>query len=368
MDENSKENTDTNAKQGEEQGSENKTETNSEPNEKTGSDENTDSDVEQDAFDFVDLVFTGKRCRPLQVKNLKELTKKLKNNNNALPYIFLNIKKLIHDAENRDDKELKKELQKIYESLNNESTSKNDIPFYLRELKIIDKDFYYKIIFLYKINYNDNLIDAKKYNNIYSQLNENKRELYLLNKNRKDIKSKINEQDYKIENMEQTILNKIKEDVYPEFITILGIFTAITFAIFGGMNLLSNLFQNMRSTHASLGQALILASIFGFTLWGLIEILFIWISKINLTKVDKDNRNDKKEDCSGSDSTCINKKCLNKNCSNIDCSDEICLNKDCSNATDKEEIKIVKNKKNFYWFALSFLTITLLMGLYLYTH
>ena len=137
-----------NVKQGKESVSENKTGTNSEPNEKPSSDENKDTNIEQEAWDFVDLVFTGKYYTEQQVKNLKELTNKLKNNKNALPYIFLNIKKLIHDADNRDDKELKKELQRIYESFNNESTSKNDIPFGLSELKIIDKDFYNKIIIL----------------------------------------------------------------------------------------------------------------------------------------------------------------------------------------------------------------------------
>ena len=225
-----------------------------------------------------------------------------------------------------------------------------NLPFYLKELKDLkdseSQELYNNVVTSYKGYYG---VITKKGDSV-------------------NIKERLDDLERKVENNSINAKSNIKKELYPEFITILGIFTAITFAIFGGMNLLSNLFQNMRSTHASLGQALILASIFGFTLWGLIEILFIWISKINLTKVDKDNRNDKKEDCSGSDSTCINKKCLNKNCSNIDCSDEICLNKDCSNATDKEEIKIVKNNKIFYWFALSFLTITLLMGLYLYTH
>ena len=280
MNEKSEENT----KQGKEPGSENKTGTNSEPNEKPSSNENTDTNIEQDSWYFVDLVFTGKYYTEQQVKNLKELTNKLKNNKNALPYIFLNIKKLIHDADNRDDKELKKELQRIYESLNNESTSKNDIPLYFRKLKDIDINFYNKIIILYKISYNDNLFCIKKYNNMYSKLKENEEKLNSLNKNTYYINSKIDEQGYKIKNMEQTILNKIKEDVYPEFITILGIFTAITFAIFGGMNLLSNLFQNIKSTHASLGQALILAAVFNLYLWGIIELLFNWISKITSVK------------------------------------------------------------------------------------
>ena len=280
MNEKSEENT----KQGNEPGSENKTGTNSEPNEKPSSNENTDTNIEQDSWYFVDLVFTGKYYTEQQVKNLKELTNKLKNNKNALPYIFLNIKKLIHDADNRDDKELKKELQRIYESLNNESTSKNDIPLYFRKLKDIDINFYNKIIILYKISYNDNLFCIKKYNNMYSKLKENEEKLNSLNKNTYYINSKIDKQGYKINNMEQTILNKIKEDVYPEFITILGIFTAITFAIFGGMNLLSNLFQNIKSTHASLGQALILAAVFNLYLWGIIELLFNWISKITNAK------------------------------------------------------------------------------------
>ena len=119
---------------------------------------------------------------------------------------------------------------------------------------------------------------------MYSKLKENEEKLNSLNKNTYYINSKIDEQGYKIKNMEQTILNKIKEDVYPEFITILGIFTAITFAIFGGMNLLSNLFQNIKSTHASLGQALILAAVFNLYLWGIIELLFNWISKITSVK------------------------------------------------------------------------------------
>ena len=91
--------------------------------------------------------------------------------------------------------------------------------------------------------------------------------------------------------MEQTILNKIKEDVYPEFITILGIFTAITFAIFGGMNLLSNLFRNMRNTRASLGQALILGAIFGLILWGITIVLFYWISTIKKDQSKKFYKN-----------------------------------------------------------------------------
>ncbi len=321
MDENSKENTDTNAKQGEEQGSENKTETNSEPNEKT------DSDVEQDAFDFVDLIFTGQDSTPKQNKNFDTLVKNLKYNKIALKYIDLDIQNLIYSVAIGNNKKLNKIFDKCYDALQTletfdkldpqhelkiEKVIGKNLPRYLKKLKGLtdseSKELYDKVVTSYKWYYG---VITKKGDLV-------------------NIKERLDNLDRRIENNIIETENKIKKELYPEFITLLGIFTAITFAIFGGMNLLSNLFQNMRSTHASLGQALILASIFGFTLWGLIEIMFIWISRINLTKDDKDHRDDKKE--------------------------------------DKEEKKIGKKKKIFNWFALSFLIITLLMGLYLYTH
>ncbi|BDR60344.1 hypothetical protein [Lactobacillus xylocopicola] len=77
----------------------------------------------------------------------------------------------------------------------------------------------------------------------------------------------------------QKITSKINS-IYTEFITILGIFTAITFVIFGGMNLLTDLFKNIGSTPTSLGQTLILAAVFGLMMWGIIELLFYWIIKI----------------------------------------------------------------------------------------
>ena len=66
------------------------------------------------------------------------------------------------------------------------------------------------------------------------------------------------------------------------------------------MNLLNNLFQNIGSTPASLGQTLILAAIFGLFMWGIIELLFNWISKIKepLNQSENGKKEDnKKEEC-----------------------------------------------------------------------
>ena len=114
-----------------------------------------------------------------------------------------------------------------------------------------------------------------------------------INNQKGNLESKINNQkdnlESKINNQKDNILSDIKSLIYPEIITILGIFTAITFAIFGGMNLLTDLFQNIGSSPASLGQILILAAIFGLIMWGIIELLFYWISKIKgITNSTKD--------------------------------------------------------------------------------
>lgn len=78
-------------------------------------------------------------------------------------------------------------------------------------------------------------------------------------------------------------VNDIKSKIYTDFITILGIFTAITFAAFGGIQLLGNLFNNITGKNINqlpfLGDMLILSSIFGLIMYGLIVTLFVGINK-----------------------------------------------------------------------------------------
>ena len=150
--------------------------------------------------------------------------------------------------------------------------------FDLRILKDKNEELYNKIDMLCLICYINelnNYDEEKKISQYDSKLEQNDSKL-------EQISNRINDEEKKI-------TNKIKGNVYSEFIAILGIFTAITFAIFGGMNLLSNLFQNIGSTPASLGQTMILAAIFGLIMWGIIELLFYWISKIKgITDSTKD--------------------------------------------------------------------------------
>ena len=314
-----------------------------------------DENTETNAWRFVDLVFTGKYYTKQQHYNLVKLVNRLiEDYETALPYIDLDIKSLIYDTVNGTNTDLQRRLENCYNSLYYEHNADGGLPCYLTDLKNL----------IYSEKKNTDLI-KKLYNHVVKSYKTT-----YGNINKTNFTRQIDDLGLEIKSISKETEIKIVKEVYPQFITLLGIFTAITFAIFGGMNLLSNLFKNMRNTHASLGQALILASIFGFTLWGLIEILFLWISKINLIKDDKDDRDDKKEDCSGSERPCKNDKCLNKNCSNETCSDKLCLNKDCSNTKDKkedtEEDKLKKYKKSFNIFASVFLILTFSFGFVLF--
>lgn len=76
-------------------------------------------------------------------------------------------------------------------------------------------------------------------------------------------------------------MKSVKGNIYTDFISILGIFTAITFATFGGLQLLGNVFgQNAsRDTHA-LGSALVLGSIYIFGTYLLLLALLSGIHKL----------------------------------------------------------------------------------------
>lgn len=178
----------------------------------------------------------------------------------------------------------------------------------ITKVKPLNSKFYEKLLALYKMTYDTINYTEKKSEECYdsskmytdSEINSCNEAIQKIENQINDKNTGLNALYEKVDERENNIENKIKSNVYSEFIAILGIFTAITFAIFGGMNLLSNLFQNIGSTPASLGQTLILASIFGLIMWGIIELLFNWISKIKepLNQSENGKKEDnKKEEC-----------------------------------------------------------------------
>lgn len=76
-------------------------------------------------------------------------------------------------------------------------------------------------------------------------------------------------------------LNDIKHQIYTDFITILGIFTAITFAIFGGLQLIGNVFGNVKKFNLyAIGLDMILGSTLMFGIYIILMALIIGISKL----------------------------------------------------------------------------------------
>ena len=300
--------------------------------------EKSEENTEINAWRFVDLLFTGQNSTEEQDTNFNNLVNDLKHNEIALKYIDIDIQKLIYIVATDNNKKLNKIFDKCYDALETletfdkldpqhkldlESVIEKNLPRYLKKLKKLTDSESQEL-------YNNVVTSYKRYYGIIIK----KRDSVNINKRVDDLEQRVENNSINAKKNITKAENNIKKELYPEFITLLGIFTAITFAIFGGMNLLSNLFQNMKSTHASLGQALIFASIFGFTMLGIIEILFIWISKINLTIVDKDYRYDKKEDDTNEESF--------------------------------KEHKIYESKKKFEKIALTSLALTLLVGFMLF--
>lgn len=75
----------------------------------------------------------------------------------------------------------------------------------------------------------------------------------------------------------------IKDKIYTDFITILGIFTAITFATFGGLQLLGNIFGKTLSTvnsNRGIGNAIILAGFYILAIYIILCALFGGLQKL----------------------------------------------------------------------------------------
>lgn len=76
-------------------------------------------------------------------------------------------------------------------------------------------------------------------------------------------------------------VNDVKSKIYTDFISILGIFTAITFATFGGLQLLGNVFgQNASRDIHALGSALVLGSLYIYGTYLLLLALLTGIHKL----------------------------------------------------------------------------------------
>ncbi|GEL05468.1 hypothetical protein RST01_20950 [Rummeliibacillus stabekisii] len=88
----------------------------------------------------------------------------------------------------------------------------------------------------------------------------------------------ITQEDLKdIQGKNKEIKNEIT-NIYAQFITILGIFTAIVLSVFGGLQILSSAFQNLQSTPT--WKVVMIGSIFSIAVLSMLFLLTRWVSTI----------------------------------------------------------------------------------------
>lgn len=105
----------------------------------------------------------------------------------------------------------------------------------------------------------------------------------------RDIKKRIDEMGETIKKNIKGVRN-IKSDIYTDFVTILGIFTAIAFTAFGGLKLISGVLGNFRGSvsRGELGMLLIVTSIILLSTYLILLSLLTGVSKLLSFTRDED--------------------------------------------------------------------------------
>lgn len=160
---------------------------------------------------------------------------------------------------------------------------------------------------------NDSKFDQLKKNfALYDEVTENQYEAFLTDKNFSDGESLENlrrferhirlscyQRDYILDQAKNAreladSANEVSKNathkvghIYSEFVGILAIFTALSFAMMGSVQMLGNLFNNINHpTTGTLGYALILAGIYLITIYLLIMTLVLAMKKLFSDKAD----------------------------------------------------------------------------------
>lgn len=119
-----------------------------------------------------------------------------------------------------------------------------------------------------------------QYNNLYAA---QERRLKKADKDLKDVKTNIDNIADQAESLNSDYKNLVNknEKMTVDFVTILGIFTSITFATFGGLQLLGNVFGNIKSVDsASVGSELMLGAVFLFGTYMILIALLTGLSRL----------------------------------------------------------------------------------------
>lgn len=136
----------------------------------------------------------------------------------------------------------------------------------------------------------------KSNKSISNELSNSFNELEVVKKDTLEASEKLNKTEEKMERNYNNLISKIDEhmsSVYTQFVTILGIFTAIIFGVFGGMEILGNVMSNISTVKMS--KLLIFSSLIIGAILTIIYMLLIGIA--NITNLSIRNCGCKKSEC-----------------------------------------------------------------------
>ena len=123
------------------------------------------------------------------------------------------------------------------------------------------------------------------YEEIETKLNDMNNNVKYTNENLNTIKY-----DLKVTKGE---LDKSKKDIYKEILSIVGIFTAISFGAFGGISILNSLFANVGSKGIKLSDIVILGCLASICILTLLYIFIIYLSRMTGLKISIDGSEEK---------------------------------------------------------------------------
>lgn len=82
-------------------------------------------------------------------------------------------------------------------------------------------------------------------------------------------------------------IDNVRKNIYTDFITILGVFTAITFATFGGLNLIGNVFGKISTAKSSnVGGVMMMGAVYLLCTYFLLAALLTGVSKLTVGKYE----------------------------------------------------------------------------------
>lgn len=215
---------------------------------------------------IADIAFKDIVNPKLVKSNIEDVLDDAKAYHILVPYDILD-KRIFKDTKNNiNEIIILNRLDAIYSQIVNNRNNKNKRVYYSKVIQTFKIDI--KDIFNQKRRYVKFTKEAQK--NINEFRNEANKNLRKIKKNRKKI------QKYK---------RKIKKYSYSSIISILGIFTAITFATFGGLQLLANVFGHIKEfDDFTIGNSIILGSVYIFSVYLILIILFNGISMLSNKK------------------------------------------------------------------------------------